>query len=179
MKLSAGLALSSSKGFTLVELLVVMAIIALVSVFTFSNYKSFGQDQSLKNAALDIQTQLRAAQTNATTNLQCGSEYSAIWQVEFTSDATTVNLKCSLSPDIQKTLKLDTDIKVLEVSGTSCPSTLPFTVSFKPLSGNMEIYDSTPTLMSSCSLLTVTLQHTQTTNTKLLNIEKGGKVYVQ
>lgn len=164
-------------GFSLIEILVVVAIMALVGIFTFSNYKSFGEDQNLKNAVLDIQSQLRTAQTNATTNLKCGTEYSAIWQVEFATDKKTVNLKCSTSADTQKELKLDTNIAIVTVAGADagCPSDTPFTISFAPISGKITIVP----VGANCTSLTVTLKNSKTETTKDLSIEKGGKIYAQ
>lgn len=167
-------------GFTLIEMLVVIAIMAVIGIFTLSNYKSFGEDQSLKNAVLDIQSQLRTAQTNATTNLKCGTQYSATWQVEFADDDKTINLKCSASADIQKTLQLDTNIKIKEFSGTSCEDETPITIEFTPLSGKIGfIYGDGNNMSSSCISLTVTLKNTKTGSDKSLTIEKGGKIYAQ
>jgi len=174
-------------GFTLIEMLVVIAVMALVGTFTLSNYKSFGEDQDLKSAVLDIQSQLRTAQTNSTTNLKCegvsdpDGPYGATWKVRF-FDSTTILLKCDKPPDSleKRTLKLGADIQIFSVSGTpagSCPSIPPFSrfnISFTPLYGKMTIGDNT-----SCTSLTVTLENTKTGSTKSLVIEQGGKIYAQ
>jgi len=170
-------------GFTLIELLVVIAIMAIVGVFTLANYKSFGEDQNLKNAVLDIQSQLRTAQTNATTNVKCNTLFGATWQVKFT-DTKTTNLNCQepqpplLVP--KKTLTLGTNIAIQSVSGTgsSCPSALSFTINFAPVSGKISIKDNTRDYPN-CTLLTITLKNTKTNSTKALVIEKGGRIYAQ
>lgn len=66
--------LMSKKGFTLIELLVVITIMAIVGTFAVVNYKSFGQDKDLESAALDIQSQVRTAQTNATAGVKCDND---------------------------------------------------------------------------------------------------------
>src|SRR5574340_523750 len=103
-----------SAGFTLIELMVVMAIMAIIGVFTLSNFSSFGDNKKLDNAVLDIQSQLRTAQSNATSNVQC-TQFSATWQVKFKSDAVTTNLNCqnpqsTPPPTIKKTSQLGTNI---------------------------------------------------------------------
>ena len=72
-----------NKGFTLVELLLVMAVMAVVSVVTFTNYKAFREDQDLKKGMGQIQTVLRNAQTNASTRTRCHNFPSKNWSVKF------------------------------------------------------------------------------------------------
>lgn len=165
-------------GFTLVELLVVITIMALVGTFTLSNYGSFGEDQKLKNAVLDIQSLIRLAQTNATTNVKCNTEYGAKWIVEFDGNKTTIYLKC-LEPSgsifTKKTLHLDVNganIQIQSSSGdTANCSGLGNAVVFAPLNGEMA-------LGQDCTFFTFTLINKIGT-TKDLRIEKGGRIYAQ
>lgn len=170
-----------SAGFTLIELLVVIAIMAIVGVFTLANYRSFGEDQNLKNAVLDIQSQLRTAQTNATANAICNTQFGATWQVEFT-DTKTTKLKCQEpsptplpTPIPKKTLTLGANIEIQSVSGTgsNCPTALPFTISFAPLNGKITLE------RASCTSLTLTLRNTKTVSAKSFIIEQGGRIYGQ
>lgn len=165
----------SALGFTLIELLVVIAIMAVISIYTLSNYRSFGEDQKLKNATLDIQSLLRQAQTNATSNSQCGiNQFGAIWRVEV-ADPTTFNLICSLSPNIQKTLQLTlNNNKLIVLSGddASCP-VMPFTISFAPIDGTITLGEE------ECTSLTFTLENTVSGNRKDLTIDKGGRIYAE
>lgn len=167
---------SVPNAFTLIELLVVISIMALIATVTLANYQSFGEEQKLKNASLDIQSQLRTAQTNATTNLKCNTESSATWQVEF-ADSTTTNLKCqepSAPATLKKTLKLDTNIILHSVSGVGagCPIGVPFTISFAPLSGSI-----TPGA-ANCTSLMLNYRNTKTGSFKSLIIEQGGRIHV-
>ncbi len=171
----------TARGFTLIELLVVIAIMAVIGVYSLSNYRSFGEDQQLKNSSLDIQNLLRQAQTSATANAICTDpQYSATWKVEF-ANVNTINLKCqeSVSTILKKTLTLGTNITIQSVSGVGigCPSwppfTTAFTVTFTSLSGKMDFGDS------GCSLLTITLINNKTSSTKSLVLEQGGRIYGQ
>lgn len=164
----------AAPGFTLVELLVVIALVAVVGTITLANFRTFGEDENLKSAILDIQSQFRVAQTNATTNVKCAAQYGTTWQVEFAS-TNTVNLKCSASSNPQKTSPLGTNIEIQQVSGTgsNCPTALPFTVGFAPLNGKIDFGDLR------CTSLTITLKNNKTESTKSLSIEQGGRIYGQ
>ena len=158
--------LKSATGFTLVELLVVIAIMGIIGTFVLANYRSFGEDQSLKNASLDIQSLLRQAQTNATANVQCSSDNrGALWQVVITSGTSSIDLKCgelsptpTPAPTIKKTLPMPTNIRI----STGCAAP----VEFSPVTGTIR----------TCSC-TVTLQNTKTENTKSFTIDKGGSIH--
>lgn len=207
-------------GFTLVELMVVIAIMAVIGAYTLSNYRSFGEDQNLKNAVLDIQSQLRAAQTSATANAICNNNQSgATWQLVYNTDKTTVNLYCQESLPIptpstcnfsgvecamptvctgdgktsigqydcaigftcckssisKKTWQLGANIAIQTISGTGigCPNGVPFTISFAPLSGKIDLGGE------NCISLSITLINNKTGNTQALNIDQGGRVYGQ
>jgi len=166
--------LKSAHGFTLVELLVVMAVMAIVGVFTLANYKSFGEDQNFKNAALDVQSFLRLAQSNSTSGLKCQSQDTLGWIVVFTN-ATELDLECQNSSGITSSLKklsLPADISISGI--TTGISNCPFgtTVTFAPLYG---------TMVSSCgsSSIIITLLNSKTSNTKQVIVEQGGRIYAQ
>ncbi len=172
--------LSAQRGFTLVALLAVIAIMAVVSVYTLANYRSFGEDQNLKNAVLDIQSLLRTAQTNATSNVICDTQYGATWQVEF-ADIKTTKLKCQEpspiplpAPVTKKTSTLDANIEIQSVNGGTSCQPLPFTISFAPLNGKITIGRNT-----ACTSLTIPLKNTKTGSTKSFTIEQGGRIYAQ
>lgn len=170
---------SAFRGFTLVEMLVVIAVMALIGTFTLANFRTFGEDQSLKQGVLDIQSQLRSAQTNATANYKCNTGYGATWQVEFAS-STVVNLKCqepSASSFLKKAKTLDANLVIDSILGvgSSCPPAPPFvpplpTVNFSPLTGEISLGGA------NCTKLTITLKNIRSQATKSLTIEKGGKI---
>lgn len=83
------------KGFTLIELLVVIAIMAIVGTFSVANFRSFGEDKELANAALDIQSILRTAQTNASANVKCPNGFTPKnWLVNFIN-SQRIDLDCA------------------------------------------------------------------------------------
>lgn len=160
----------TASGFTLVELLVVITIMAIVGAYAFSNFGSFGEDQKLKSATQDIQSLLRQAQTNASTGVQCSN---GSWQVEFAADNKTINLKCSTSATPVKVLTLSSNISTSGVSGSFCPTGTPFTITFEKLSGKMSFGDPR------CASLTITLINNKNSSIKDVRIEQGGRIYAQ
>jgi prepilin-type N-terminal cleavage/methylation domain-containing protein len=54
-----------SSGYSLVELLIVIFIMAIIFTFGMSNYRSFSQRQVLTNTAKNIQADIRLAQSEA------------------------------------------------------------------------------------------------------------------
>lgn len=54
------------KGFTLIELIVVIGVILIISVITILNYNSYTDKQRVKQAGLTLRSDLRLARTKAT-----------------------------------------------------------------------------------------------------------------
>lgn len=171
---------NTQSGFTLIELLVVISIMAIIGVFTLANYGSFGEDQKLKTAVLDIQSLLRLAQSNSTSGLKCQGQSVLDWRVVFT-DTTNLDLKCRHSSGISgslKSLALTTNIEIDSITSGTCTPTL---VKYAPLFGTM-------TANCGSNLVTVTLRNNKiSTNCtgsnlekcKSLTIEQGGRIYGQ
>lgn len=65
-------------GFTLIELIIVITVILVISVVTLLNYNSYTDRQRVKQAGLTLRSDLRLAQTKATSG-----------QKPFVCDATT------------------------------------------------------------------------------------------
>lgn len=167
-------------GFTLIEILVVMAVMSIIGVYTFANYKSFGDDKNLTNAALDIQGILRFAQTSASANTKCDTKYGAAWQVIYT-DTKTLTLQCqdpgTASFVTKKTLTLGNNITV-SASGEepSCPN--PSVVGFAPVSD--KLVDGEIDLgAANCTKVTFTLSSTKVSWTKAVVVEQKGRIYAQ
>lgn len=68
-----GLALSLSKGFTLIELMVVLAIIVVITSVVFTNQSTFNKTLILSNTAYDIALTLRSTQTYGLSSRAAGT----------------------------------------------------------------------------------------------------------
>lgn len=160
------------KGFTLVELLVVMSIIALLGIFGFANFKRLAQSQVVNKAVIQVQTALREAQSNATAGVLCAGT----WSVKL--NTTGVDLKC----DSTKTYVLEN----AQISSITCSSgtslTLPVTISFTPLSGLLSFSGTSGTdvcLSSTPSLIVKLVNVKDSSLFKTVTINKGGGISVQ
>lgn len=174
----------NNKGFTLIELLVVISIMALLATVSFAKYASLREDQYLKNAANELQSLVRVAQTNAGSGVLCGSVPGATWLVEFI-DSKTIDLKCYISDPAaisQKTLLLTNNIEVSGISGTgNCD--VPVRVNFAPLYGTVTFTSKNlpyGSCFQSSNELTVTLRKIDGTGvTKVITFNKGGSVEIK
>lgn len=192
------------KGFTLIELLVVIAIMAIVGTFAIANYRSFGQDKDLESAALDIQSQVRTAQTNATTGVKC-ENLTALhgWRNDIyrQNDGYKVRLSCinddTYTPRSKKYLSLPANIIIENITVDGSTNTLPNYFSESPWGGSFAaaVFEPPFTQLSfrcfinysseGCSggtpdgKLVIRLKNTKTNSVKSLAIDKGGRVYAQ
>ena len=91
------------KGYTLVEVLVVIAIMAILGTTGYANYISFSSNQILTDGVNKIQSLLRAAQTNATASVIHNNSTCFNWSVRFNTDKKTLSLFCETqSGDVEK-----------------------------------------------------------------------------
>lgn len=187
-------------GFTLIELLVVIAIMAIVGAFTIANYRSFGEDQDLKSASLDIQSIFRTAQTNATTNLKCSGNPARVWRINFenTSGKKTAKVFCQFAggePGVEydkKEYSFKENITLEKVCGgtsctsSSCISTIPTTewavIRFAPVSAaiSFRVFYSSGggnSCFDNAQSMTILLRNSKTTHEKSVVIDKGGRIY--
>ena len=89
-------------GYTLIELLIVMAILALLFGFSFAAYTNFNKNRSLENGAREVEVVLRDAQHKAISGEydQGGTCTKLIsWMVNWTADTADYSLvgRCETS----------------------------------------------------------------------------------
>lgn len=180
----------SAFGFTLVELLVVVAAIAIISAAGYTYQASTRESQKLKIAANTLQSMLREAQTYASARRVCNGVAGATWMVHFDSSSQPVKIECqetgAPTPTTIKSYSLEPNIQIASIYHTiipNCISSYPTTeifVEFSPLYGNVT-FDETPT--QSCPIskdyIKVQLENTKTTERKDITIDKGGFINLE
>jgi len=84
------------KGFTLIEVIVAVAISLMVTGFILVNYNSFNDTQTLKQAALTLKNNLRFAQSKATTGQKPTSCTQLVgYSVSFTKSVYSIQALCN------------------------------------------------------------------------------------
>lgn len=104
---------SSARGFTLVELLIVIAVIGILSAATIPVFSSFTNSQRLSQAAKDIKNDLRSAQNRAINgvegsawgvNVTAGGAYYTIFKCEPSVGVANYTLTQCPAGSIQRNL---------------------------------------------------------------------------
>lgn len=181
------------EGFTLVELLVVVAIMATLVAIMVPKFTGFNRLETLQNTAADLQTILRSAQNDATSGaVKCTpSTPAARWILEFTSSTSyQIGGECASSslplptPIMSGNHLLPSDVEISNVRLGDCdidPTENP-EVSFDNISGETGFdrgSDTCPTV-SRATQMVITLQSvSDSSKTVDVVVEKGGSIYVK
>lgn len=109
------------KGFTLLELLVVVAIVSILIVLSIPQFSKFNNSQAVQTSALELQTAVRTAQSNAGSGIKCDSPPttpSLDWQLLLSDDrGYRVTSTCNPSGSaVNNTFLLSPNVKFSEVS---------------------------------------------------------------
>ena len=111
------------KGFTLIELMIVMVIITLMFSAGYANYRRSVQRQSVKIAAKQIEADIKYAQNQAFSGVKpegCTLLYGYLFSVNQTNDNYTIKANCkNLDYDIGKTQVEVGEGLDIRISGTS------------------------------------------------------------
>ncbi|MBI2601178.1 type II secretion system protein [Candidatus Daviesbacteria bacterium] len=176
------------KGFTLVEILVVVTIIGVLSATTFVKLGPVTSVQIINKALTETQSLIRTAQSNATTSTICDTRSALSWSVYFDStDQTKIYLKCNDRTTPIKTLALEkAKIESIAGNGNSCFSqgattsypTSNVTIKFYTLYSKMEFLGDD--CIAESTRLTVTLKtdNTSVEKTTDFTIDQGGGINV-
>lgn len=187
-----------NRSFTLVEMLVVLAIMGMVGIATFVNVKSSREESNLKTVVSDLQSYLRLAQANAQTGVKCGSEGGASWSLVI-KDRSLIELRCqnqALTDSPIRSWIIKNPARIDSVDGiqgtTSCNSSLgsqitiisPITVIFSYLDGKATFSDGAPAagncLLNSQKMVIKVKKNadSQDQTIKTVTISKGGSIDV-
>lgn len=181
------------RGFTLIEILVVIAITAVIGLIALVNLQGFGTDQNLKNQALDLVNILKNAQTNASTSLKCNGNLPISWQTKLSQSGNkiVIDTKCQYKNDqgvqppitvSSKTLSESVLLDSINGKATCVSSDLsadPLTLAFTPLTGQIN-FSAFGDCFSTSNEITITLKNSknQSVMTSVV-VNKGGGIYVK
>jgi len=120
----------SSPAFTLIELLIVIAIIGILTAITIPSFSNFNNKQRLSQAAKQIKNDLRSAQNRAINGIK-DSDDNKVWGIQFASpnvysytlytcsELDTAQSPCLCSDQVFTTTKSLANTFVIDVSATS------------------------------------------------------------
>lgn len=188
--------MQKSYGFTLVELLVAVAIIGIITVAILPQFSTFNKGQTLQNEAARLQTALRVAQNNATSGLKCNTTTGALsWKVYLSTYTYTTSSICggTISPTPTGTSTSYTfpgitlsKIVISSITFDTCANNVIYqgaSVVFSNISGQVsfETVGCPANSLASASKMTITLRSTDTNpyTYKDVVIERGGGIYVK
>ncbi len=89
---------SVTRGFTLIELIVVCAIMVLVTAMVFANNTKFGGRVLLQNLAYDTALSIRQAQVYGISVAKTGGAYASAYGIHFTANSTTFRIFADTYP---------------------------------------------------------------------------------
>lgn len=117
-------------GFSLIEILVAIAIISLVSVVAIPNFKNFSNVQELENTTSSLKDALRRAQSSANSSIDCSNgSKSTGWSVTLSSTGYSLIAACLNSSS--EILSTSVWLKPVGLLDSSCGSALPISINFK------------------------------------------------
>lgn len=180
------------RGFTLLELLVVISIIAILTVVAVPSFNQYSQSQKLNEAANNLQSVLRQAQNNAQAGTVCntssGIKKATHWRVNL-NKVSPGNKYYSMDPICENgsvtaqptNLPEGVTISNLIFNGSCNPNTIE--VHFGNVNSGVSFFDPDLGCLDNSSTvnanLEITLSLAGTTLNKIIVVEKGGGIYVK
>ena len=147
------------KGYTLVEILVVVSIIGLLFSFGFVNFREYSRRQQLKNAATALSGNLRMAQEKALSGeVPAGCVGLKSYGVKINATDYRILARCASDIQIGR-------VNLVAVTAAAVPQS---TVSFKVLGSGTDIPVG--------SQMVITLTQTETGQTTTVTVTPGGEI---
>ena len=124
-----------SKAFTLIEVLIAIAIISLVGITFFPNLRKFNSDQQFSSDTQNIKNDIKKAQNMFSTGIRCSSTKAAIsWSLVLavgTNITTNLRANCVTTAQVSSVDNLPSDIKTnISLLSSTCGAT-PTTIELK------------------------------------------------
>lgn len=125
----------NNKGFTLIEILVSIVIISLVGIVFFPNFRKFNTDQQYRNEVLNLQNDIKKAQTMFASGTRCTANKATLgWSLTITNgNPVTSNLKgyCINSSLVQSNEPLaSVPLPSTAIQSSTCPTNTTIELKF-------------------------------------------------
>jgi prepilin-type N-terminal cleavage/methylation domain-containing protein len=172
----------NQSGFTLIEILITLAIFSLVAAVALPNLRNFNASQELDNGSSNLVQILKQARSSAVSGVRCHNVASLSWNVEFTSDKYRVFAKCTAtepqpSPTPTTEVKENPDntpnfSEHVRMSSNICNDS-KITIEFKHNSFKIICPDPLVAPQKFCMVL----RDTRSLREKAIRMDSGGVVY--
>ena len=174
---------SVNKGFTLVELMIVVGILAIVSGIMIPSFSSYTRNQTLKQAQENLKSDLRSVQNRAMTGTGADTSINGnpalYWTVLYSdvsgSNGTysfylTASNSCTVNATLQQTVTLPPSISIVS-SGAHC-------LLFSLEDGSVFERNASTGLTVPIPDTTISLRHSSDTATiKSILVNKAGLIF--
>lgn len=124
--------LSSTNGFTLIEILVSIVIISLIGIVFFPNLRKFNSDQQYRNQTQEIKSNIKSAQNMFQTGIKCtATEGATYWSLIISGSSNITNnlrANCITAAQVATVKNLTVtsmpDISILSSTCGATPTTI-------------------------------------------------------
>lgn len=186
------LSTSALRGFTIIELLVTLAIFTALTGVVLANYRSYNNNGLLANASEDVVLAIRQAQVYGAAakgnTVACGgaTSFDCPYGVYFLSGANNIIFFADVDKDriydavgdtLVNTISWKSSISIFSIAcdGSSCASAT--SVTFRRPNPDAFIAN-TASLASSIGNLVITLKDTSTNKTTTITVTKAGQISI-
>lgn len=167
-------------GFTLIEILVTISLLALVTLIGLPNLRKFNSDQGVENSVSDFVQVIRKAQSNSQSRIKCsGNRTSVNWSVKISDkshyqlNVTCLNPDNSSTPFPVNTYMLPSNLSFDDSSGNT---TITSSITFNNIENTVCLLPPSPTICGTTTNLSLKLKNgTQNITVK---INQGGVINV-
>lgn len=168
----------NSPGFTLIEILVAISIMAIVGTIALPGLRNFADRQQLNNATNQLYTALSLAKTNAQNKVICANsgQITSAWQINFVSSNTLSLRALCPNPNDQITYTLPgINIQVSANQGIFTTICINNTyISFTNSTGQVALYCNNSLVPAPTPLSLVLSLQSNPAVTKSITINQGG-----